>query len=390
MPLPRGCRFLLPLCALLLLPGWASAESEGTPVFDRGEKYDLEHKIVYKTKEEKKGDKSDKKDTKTVKAVAYHIKNLNDRDPEVRQSSCEMLAILGSPDAIPPLIDVLRPDRKEPLMVMLTAHGALVKITGKNFGYKAYEEWLSWWVKNKDEFLKKLDAGPDEKSKIRAKAANELGLQLMRMGEFRSAQVHFTDAVTADPTEPDYRNNLGLSLMEQGRFLDAMEHFQELTGINPDLPQPYMNIGRCYSRMDRSIEAEAWYKKATAHDKEGRLWDLCWMIGQEYMKRAEWTIAFEYLDQAHVKAEKRRPPIREPFLHKDLAITHYGMDQFHSAYKELMNLRTLGYEPDPGLLAKVRKALKDQGIDPDEEDKKAREVLRGNNADDEKEDAPKR
>ncbi|MFH0938451.1 MAG: tetratricopeptide repeat protein [Planctomycetota bacterium] len=373
MFLPRGCRLLIPVCVLLLLPKLAGAENEDA---------------AYKYNDEKKSKKGGK-DTKTVKAVAYHTKNLKDSDPEVRQSSCEMLAIIGSPIAIPSLIDVLRPERKEPLLVMLTAHGALVKITGKNFGYKAYDEWMSWWSKNKEEFLKKVDTGPDEKSKIGAKASNELGMQLMRMGEYRSAQAHFTNAVSAHPTEPDYRNNLGLSLMEQGRYLDAMEHFDELTGLNPDLPQPYMNIGRCYSRMARSIESEAWYKKAMARDKAGRLWDLCWMIGKEYMKRNEWTLAFEYLDQARLKAEKQSPIIREPHLHKDLAITHYGMDQYHSAYKELMNLRTLGFEPDKGFLEKVRKALKDQGIDPELEDKKAREVLRNNFLNEDTEETPK-
>ena len=37
------------------------------------------------------------------RAVAYHVKTLKDPDPELRQSSCEMLGALGSVDAIEPL-----------------------------------------------------------------------------------------------------------------------------------------------------------------------------------------------------------------------------------------------------------------------------------------------
>ena len=42
-----------------------------------------------------------------------------------------------------------------------------------------------------------------------------------------------------------------------------------------------------------------------------------------------------------------------------------------------MDVRTLGFEPNAGFLEKVKKALLDQGIDPEAEDRLAREVLRG-------------
>jgi tetratricopeptide (TPR) repeat protein len=360
----------------------AGAESKDTVVFDRGEKDDAEKGVVYKPRNEEKDAKKKKKTSDSAKTVKYHIKNLKDPDPETRETSCEMLAILGSVDAVVPLIDVLNPQRKEPLKILMKAHAALVKITGKNFGYKNHEAWVSWWAKNSVEFLKKAETGVDPKDKIAAEAANNMGRALMKSGEYKQASVHFLDAVDRDPSVPDYRNNLGLALMEQGRFLDAMEHFQEVAASDPELPQPYMNIGRCYSRMDRSIEAENWYKQASEKDKDGKLWDLSWMIGKEYMLRGEWKIAYEYLDSARVKAEKNN--IKDPRVYNDLAITHYGLDQLHSAWKELMNVRTLGFEPNPGFLAKVKQALIAEGVDPEAEDKKAREVLarRANDDDD--------
>jgi hypothetical protein len=66
-------------------------------------------------------------------------------------------------------------------------------------------------------------------------------------------------------------------------------------------------------------------------------------------------------------------------MHNDLAIIHYGLDQYQTAWKELTNVRTLGYEPNKDFEAKVRKAVIDNGGNPDEDDRKAREVLRATN-----------
>jgi len=371
--------------AVCALPRLGLAKDESLPTYSKEEVDEIKGK-PRDTKDKNKQKKKQSDDTKSAKALKYHIKNLDDPDADVRKSSCEMLSILASPDAILPLIEMLDPARKEPLNVMLTANGALAKITGKNFGYKNYDDWRAWWAKNREEFYKKAETGVSAQDKIAAEASNNTGRGYMKAGEYKTGQQYFLDAVNRDPTVPDYRNNLGLALFEQARYLDAMEYFQEVIGLDADLPQPYMNIGRCYSRMNKSIEAQAWYKKSTDRDKDGRLWELIWMIGKEYMRRAEWQMAFEFLDQARAKAERQAPPIRDPRLYLDLAITHYGLDQNHSAWKEISNVKTLGFEVDPGFEAKVRKALKDMGVDPEEEDRKARETLRaaeaGENEDD--------
>lgn len=364
-------------CLLALLAGPLFAVQETTPVFDKGEKDDFEKGYAYKPAKEDRKNKG-KADGKVVKAVQYHIRSLKDPDPDVRRSAAEMLGILASPLAVPDLIDVLRPERHEREMVLATAHGALVRITGKNFGYKNYEAWIKWWVQNKEEFMKKAETGPDPMTQEGAKAANTLGLELMRRGEQRAAQAQFLDAVNRDPTVPDYRNNLGLALLNQARYLDAMVYFQETIGLSPDLPQPYMNIGHCYAKMSKTIEAQTWYKKAMDLDKEGRLWEPLWLLGREYKERGDWSLAYEYLDQARNRAEKLRVANEiHASICKDLAITHFGLDQYHSAWKEIKNVETLGFQCDPGFVAKVRKSLVDQGVDPDAEDQKARDVLRG-------------
>jgi len=371
MLLSRGTQFVLTF-TLLGASVFAGSKEKDTPVFDKGEKDDFDKGVTYKTRKEEKKKPDNKR---TVKAISYHVKNLKDPDPEVRKSSAEMLGILIAVPAVPDLIAMLAPGREDKIVVLLSVHGALVRITGKNFGYKNHDEWIGWWNRDKEEFIKKAESGPDEKDKLAAVSANTMGLELMRTGQHGPAQAAFLDAVNRDPTVPDYKNNLGLSLMRQGRHLDAMEYFQETMGANPDLPQPYMNMGRCYSEMGKSIEAQSWFKKALAVDKDGLLWEPFWMLGREHMRRGEWTQAYEYADTGRTKAEKNN--IRDPRLYKDLAIIHFGLDQYHSAWKEIRNVETLGFDCDKGFVEKVRKALKAQGVDPDAEDKKARETALG-------------
>jgi len=369
---------LLAFCALILSAKMGVSSETVTNDFDQGSDYDLKHKTVIHEEKERGPDAKSKKamSNKLAKTVAYHVKNLKDPDMDIRQESCDMLAALGSPDAVLPLIGVLNPDRNEHINVMLHAHGALVKITGQNFGYKSYDAWNGWWIKNHEEFMKKAETGVDETSKIAAEASNTAGLILNRKGMFGQAQQQFLDAINRNPAVPDYHSNLGLSLFNQGRYLEAMEHFNDTISLDPTLPQPYMNIGRCYARMERAIEAQKWFKQALEKDKDAKLWDLRWVIGKEYMLRAEYSMAKEYLDTARSKAEKAGHREAMAMITNDLAITHYGLDQYHSAWRDLQDVKTLGYDPNPDFYQKVRKTLIDQGTDPEAEDKAARANIR--------------
>lgn len=66
---------------------------------------------------------------KRAKAVRYHIKNLNDPDPDVRETSAEMLRILEAADGIATLLELLNPDRVERSQVRRAASESLRKIT---------------------------------------------------------------------------------------------------------------------------------------------------------------------------------------------------------------------------------------------------------------------
>ena len=270
------CAVSFTFCAALISFA-ALAEDKTENVLDKGTDDDLKNHVTYKEKSasERKKEAQEKREKalkKEAESVAAHIKTLkNSKDEAERSAAAEYLGVLNAYIAIPDLIDCLRPNRREKDSVMRQANGSLIKLTQKNFGIQGYEQWTTWWIKNKTEFLAKIKDEVPETDKITAESANTQGLELMKLGEYHGAYNQFLVALDKNPKVPDYHNNAGIAVMELGRPLDAMEYFNETIGINPELPQPYMNIGRCYSRMDRSIEAQSWFAKAKARDKNGAL-----------------------------------------------------------------------------------------------------------------------
>ncbi len=299
-------------------------------------------------------------------AYKRNVINLQDKDPEMRANAAEILGAMGNINAIEPLIEVLQ-DKIE--NVAIKAHGALNKLTGKNFGYKNYSEWKRWWMSNKDELIKKNKVGTDDMAKIKGKTANEQGRMCLQSGQYEQARTYFLQAVSADPEQVDYRNNLGLSVMKMGRYIDAIIYFHEAIGLDDGLPQPHMNIGACYANLNRHIEAQHWYRIALNKDSEGKLWEPCWSLGKEFLNKGDFHMAQEFLEQAMLKSERNNK--YDPRVYRDLALTYYGLDQPHSAYKMIMNVQRLGFDLDQGFVEKVRKTLIAQGVDPDKEDAKA-------------------
>ncbi len=313
--------------------------------------------------------------------IAMHIANLSDKDSEVRQTSAQILGQMGAAEAIPPLIESLKDQQ---IYVQIYAHGALNKLTGRNFGYKNHAEWARWWSAAREEYEKKKEVpGVSDAKRLRAQSSNTQGLIFLDARDFHGAYRMFLDAVNNDPEVPDYRNNLGLSVMELARenpyrYIDAIVYFQEAIGLDEALPQPYMNIGQCYTRLGKHIESQAWYRKAIDRDTNGILWEHCWQLGKELLKKADYQLAMEYLEDARNKAESNRQ--FDARIYRDLALVYYALDMHHSAYREVLNVQRLGYDLNPDFVEKLRKALTDKGIDPDKEDELARKESRQNYA----------
>jgi tetratricopeptide (TPR) repeat protein len=296
-------------------------------------------------------------------AIKYHLKNLSEADPESRRTSAAVLGLMGATEAVPNLIELLK---DESIKTRRVAGASLNKITGKNFGYNDPAEWSGWWENNKDKFLSG-PSGSTELSKVRAQASNRLGLMYMSAGSMAQAHAAFLDAVDKDPEIADYRNNLGLASFHMGNYLEAMDHFEQTICLDDALPQPVMNVGQCFAALNKHIEAMHWYRKAMEKDKKGELWEPCWKLGKQLQQKGDFSMSLEYLLLARQKAEKKGK--NQPEIHRDLAIAYYGLDQHASAWREIRNLHLLGFELHKDFETKVRQALQEQGIDPDQFDK---------------------
>ncbi len=296
----------------------------------------------------------------TEKAVATHIKNLKSGDPEVRKVSAQMLGQLGNPAAVVPLIEALKDND---IWVQLYAHGSLVRITGRSFGYKNYREWRRWWDEEGDEFMKKYERGFSATKEERARMQNTLGLNALRSGNPRGAQYYFTDAISQDPRIPDYHNNLGLAYLHQGRFLDAYDSFHVAISIAPELVHPYMNVGQVYEAMGKRPEAEAWYRKAVGMDRDESTWQPLWRLGRHRLLKRDYQGAIDALEACRKRVAKLN--VREPALHRDLALAYYGMEQIFSAWEEVKTLRDMGFDLNSDFVNKLKDELRKNGFDPD-------------------------
>jgi len=85
------------------------------------------------------------------RAVEPLILALGDEDPQARKNAATALRWFRDPRAVGPLIGALKDEDKG---VQREAAWALSKTAGIDFGKNSLE-WLEWWEKNKETFLKK-------------------------------------------------------------------------------------------------------------------------------------------------------------------------------------------------------------------------------------------
>jgi tetratricopeptide (TPR) repeat protein len=292
--------------------------------------------------------------------IQRHLTNLRDKDPETRVSAAQYLAQLDAFEAVPQLIEALK---DEHLYVAISAHGALNRITGKNFGHRGYDAWKLWLASNPSK------PTWSQRVAVPQRSANVEGLRCLGQGEFRKAAGLFLDSVRTRAVVPDYRNNLGLALMELARedawfYSYALEQFAEAIRLDPSLPQPYMNAGSCFSRMGRKADALYWHRRALELDVNGCLWEHAWTLGKEHLAAKEYDLAREFLEQALTMGELAKK--QDPYVHRDLALTYYGLGRFRDAWREVGTLKALGYDMSPEFIAKLESAQPQTGLEHDD------------------------
>jgi tetratricopeptide (TPR) repeat protein len=109
------------------------------------------------------------------------------------------------------------------------------------------------------EWRKAVEANPND-----ARARNNLGGVLLRMGFAEEAVQHLQKAVELNPRSANAHNNLALALSRTGRFDDALPHWQKAIEIDPGFVEAWFNLGGAFYERRRIREAIGQWRHALA------------------------------------------------------------------------------------------------------------------------------
>ncbi len=83
------------------------------------------------------------------------------------------------------------------------------------------------------------------------------GVQLMKKGNYKQAQIHFEAALDKNSQMAEAHNNLGYSLRKQGagNYAKALQHYDQAIELNPKLAEAYMYRGVLHMLMGNEAKA---------------------------------------------------------------------------------------------------------------------------------------
>ncbi len=106
-------------------------------------------------------------------------------------------------------------------------------------------------------FQQAVDLTPRE-----VEARDNLGLALLRRGETEEAAEHFREALRLRPEDAVAHNHLGVALSRQGRFDEAIEHYATTIRLRPGYAEAYNNLGNALARQGHGEQSRQAYHEA--------------------------------------------------------------------------------------------------------------------------------
>ncbi len=91
---------------------------------------------------------------------------------------------------------------------------------------------------------------------------NNLGVNLVRVGELPDAIEHYRQALRLKDDYPEAHNNLGNALVRIGRPKEAIEHYREALRLRPDYPEAHDNLLNALAMTGKPEEAIDYYTQA--------------------------------------------------------------------------------------------------------------------------------
>ena len=100
------------------------------------------------------------------------------------------------------------------------------------------------------------------KSPHNARAHNNVGNALARVGSLDEAIAHYSAALQIKPDYAEAHNNLGLALAKQGSVNEAIAHYSAALQMKPDSAEAHNNLGLALAEQGSVNEAIAHYSAA--------------------------------------------------------------------------------------------------------------------------------
>jgi Flp pilus assembly protein TadD len=101
-----------------------------------------------------------------------------------------------------------------------------------------------------------------------ARRANALGVQVLRAGEYETAEKQFKIALLADSSFGPAHNNLGIVHFANRRFYEAAWEFQYAAALMSNKAEPVNNLGLVYESVGRLQDAAKAYEDALKLDPD--------------------------------------------------------------------------------------------------------------------------
>jgi tetratricopeptide (TPR) repeat protein len=127
-------------------------------------------------------------------------------------------------------------------------------------------------------------------------AANELGVQYLKLGKAEKAVEALNNAVRLDSNAFSPRLNLGIALLQAKQFGDAQVQLNEAVKRNTGAPTAHMYLGLALAHLGNNDEAEKELLRA-AEMSGGRIPLVHYYLGGLYWKKRDYAKAVEQLEK---------------------------------------------------------------------------------------------
>jgi len=95
-------------------------------------------------------------------------------------------------------------------------------------------------------------------------AHNNLGLEFLVQTRTEEAEIHFREAIAANPLFAKAHYNMGCVRMLQQRWEEAVACFQKAAELDPSMAEAHNNMGNLFVKLGRREEAAAQYQQTLA------------------------------------------------------------------------------------------------------------------------------